>query len=1334
VPQPPDHEIEVFNAALELPTGERGAYLDQVCSGDAGLRQRVEELLQAEDRAGGFLESAAGAPAALAGGIRPLVTPGSKPGDRIGRYKLLEQIGEGGCGVVFMADQEEPVHRLVALKVIKLGMDTKSVIARFEAERQALALMDHPNIAKVLDAGATETGRPYFVMELVRGVKITDYCDQNNLSTGERLEMFIQVCQAIQHAHQKGIIHRDIKPSNILVTVNDPDKIGMPKVIDFGIAKATQGKLTDQTLFTAFEQFIGTPAYMSPEQAEMSPDPSGDIDTRSDIYSLGVLLYELLTGNTPFDTKELLRSGLNEMRQIIRERQPVRPSTRLSQTRAVQPTTSGDSALRIPHSAINPDLDWMVMKCLEKDRNRRYETANGLAMDVQRYLADEPVVARPPSNWYRFQKFVRRNKLAFGAGAAISIVLALGVVVSTSETLRALRAERRQSVLLADARQARENEAGLRRTAQSEAKRAEAAAMDLRISLSTSHLLEGLRLMREDNWNNALAYLVRCLSSNPTNSAALAALTTWLTYHSWPLPDLMIPDARGAHLAEFSPDGRRIVIAWRDGTVRVWDTQIDKWLTEPMKHTNALLSAQFSRDGKRIVTGSFDYTARVWDAQTGQPITEPMVHGGYVYTAQFDFDGKRIVTASSDGTARVWDAQTGQPLVELMKHSSYVSSAEFSPDGERVLTASADKTARVWRAETGQLMQTLTHDGPVHYAGFSPDGKRIVTASADRTARVWDTQTGHPVTNPMVHGGAVLSARFSPDGLRIVTASGGPFAEDASEDHAARVWDAQTGQPLTEPMRHRRTVDFAQFSPDGRRILTGSRDGTARIWNAQNGEPLTESLTQVGSPRFSPDGKRVLTTSAAGAPCLWNVESGRAFGRLLKHSGNIKSAQFSPDGNRVLTASLDKTARVWDAQSGRAVGEPMRHGGYVWSAEFSRDAARVVTASADKTARVWDAETGRPLTEPLQHPSEVISAQFSPDGLRIVTVSADSAAWSKAAVSNASGGLESVTVSAGNAARVWDVRGGQALTGPMAHSSMIVSAQFSPDGNQILTASWDNSARLWDARTGGRLLKLVHGDEIFFAKFNADGSQILTSCRDGSARLWDARTGRLLAARFGHGIFFPRSAQWSRDGTRLLTASDDGTARVWDVRTGERLGEVIHEYPMVSAQFSLDEERILTSSMDRTARLWDARTGQPLAEPWKLGQHGDYHAQFGPGDRRILTSGEDEAWVWDMAPARGPCPDWLLPLSEAISGMVLSPQGLLENTSLERAATLKEIRRRLDKEKDDSDWVIWGRWLLADRATRTISPFSKITVPEYAERQNKEKIPQSSAGQNGRGP
>ena len=443
-----ERELAVFSEARRLPVSQRDAFLNQACAGNAALRRHVQELLRAGDEAGSFLESPAAHPpgADAASRINPI--PSEKPGDKIGRYKLLQQIGEGGCGVVYLAEQEEPVRRRVALKVIKLGMDTKNVIARFEAERQALALMDHPNIARVLDAGATDTGRPYFVMELVRGVKITDFCDQSNLPIRERLDLFVQVCRAIQHAHQKGIIHRDIKPSNILVTVNDG--VPVPKVIDFGIAKATQGRLTDQTLFTAFEQFVGTPAYMSPEQAVMT---SLDIDTRSDIYSLGVLLYELLTGKTPFDQQDLLAAGMDEMRRTIREKEPAKPSTRLTQELVAQAENAKRrEAIETTVHFVRGDLDWIVMKALEKDRRRRYETANGFARDIERFLADEPVVARPQSRLYVFQKTVRRHKFGFATAGALLTVLAAGVVVSTHEAIRSQLAEHQAQVAEASER------------------------------------------------------------------------------------------------------------------------------------------------------------------------------------------------------------------------------------------------------------------------------------------------------------------------------------------------------------------------------------------------------------------------------------------------------------------------------------------------------------------------------------------------------------------------------------------------------------------------------------------------------------------------------------------------------------------------------------------------------------------------------------------------------------------------------------------------------------------------------------------------------------------
>jgi WD40 repeat protein/serine/threonine protein kinase len=1089
-------EEALFEAALKLPPNERAAYLDKTCAGDDELRQRVAVLLTAFERAGQFMkEPAQTVP------FRSL--PIEKPGDRIGRYKLLEQIGEGGCGVVYVAEQEEPVRRRVALKVIKLGMDTKQVIARFDAEPQALALMDHPNIAKVLDAGATETGRSYFVMELVRGIKITDYCEQHQLSPRERLDLFVQVCRAIQHAHQKGVIHRDIKPSNILVTLHDG--VPVPKVIDFGIAKATQGRLTDQTVYTAFEQFIGTPAYMSPEQAELS---GLDIDTRSDIYSLGVLLYELLTGTTPFDAKELLSKGLDEMRRTIREVEPVKPSTRLTQELNAQ-RGKGERKKRgsdaAAHSTLNhqlsTDLDWIVMKCLEKDRTRRYETANGLATDIARHLNNEPINARPPSGLYRFRKLVRRNKLAFGAAMAVTVAAMLALVILVMSNVRIAMAHRAEH---------------------SERQKSDAANRELRHTVSRLELERAEGFFRAGDAALGSAHLAAILRRDPSNPIVASRLLSALLHRSWALrigPPMT--HAQAAETVFFSPDGRHLLSASSDATAKIWDVATGKAIAT-MQHQDQVISARYDSKGTRIVTASADGSARIWNGTNGTALTPALRHEGKVNWAEFSPNGESIVTASADKTACIWDAvggamkrklglhdgqvvmarfhpqtnqvvtgtdtgwvyiwnlDSGEPILRIEPHHFRVHSVAFSPDGGRLAASYDDGAVRLWSAGTHEpIGQGQTHRERVPHVQFSPDSQLLLSASHDGFIRGWDAGAGTPSGLVLSHEGSALFADFSVDGTRIVT---------VSMDNSVRVWDTRTGLPVCQPLRDREAFHYASFSPDGRQLVTASPDGVIQVWDIQPRQYAgieTRFEKRLNSVAFGPSGKTVIAGSADGTARVLDAATGLAFAAPLPHQTAVRFAEFSPDGERVVIATTDGNAYVWQWRTGYRIAGPLQHIKVIWLVRFSPEGTRVATASADGTARVWDARNGQPITPPLTHHGGVLAAQFSPDGGRVVTISED------------------------YTARVWDARTGEPLTQPLLHTDSVNWAEFSPDGKRLITSSRDNTACIWDAQTGRALIPPLHHTRIVLrAGFNSDGSRVLTCSSDLTARVWDAAPAR----------------------------------------------------------------------------------------------------------------------------------------------------------------------------------------------------------------------------------
>jgi WD40 repeat protein len=1103
------------------------ALLRELVQLDAYHRRRRGQAARPADYRARFpeLDPAWLADVAAGEGDRPETVPYQGPAAVgavvAGRYKLLQVIGEGGMGSVFMAEQTQPVKRMVAVKVVKAGMDSKTVLARFEAERQALALMDHPHIAKVLDAGTTEHGQPFFVMELVKGVPLTPFCDERQLSVRDRLQIFQQVCHAVQHAHQKGIIHRDLKPSNILVESHDGRPV--PKVIDFGLAKAVHAlPLTERSLFTQFGALLGTPLYMAPEQAEFS---AIDVDTRADVYALGVILYELLTGTTPLEKKRLAEAAWEEVRRVIKEEEPPTPSARLS-TSATRASVAAQRQTE-PHKLgkfVRGDLDWVVMKALAKERDRRYATANALAADVARFLNHEPVQAGPPTVGYKLRKFVRRHRGPVVAGVAIAALLVLGVAVSTWQAVRATRAEAgTRDALEAEAQQRAEAEhqQGIARVEAEKATRLAADERRAREEGRRNLYVANLRLAQQA-WEGAqVDYMLRLLEDAARRQPGDEDLRGFEWHYLWRLGNPEVQTIRGhthgIHAVAFSPDGRRLASGSWDCMVKLWEVATGKELLTLRGHQGGIAGVAFSRDGKHLASADGVHLVKLWDPATGKLRFTLKGHADRVSGVAFSPDGRHLASASWDGRVKVWEVATGKELLTLQAHRTHVHGVAFSPDGRHLASADGDRAVRLWDAATGLEVRSFKgHRGGVMSVAFSPDGRSLASASADKAVKLWETATGKELFTLLGHSGSVTAVAFRPDGKGLAS---------ASHDRTVRTWEADTGKEVRALKGYPTGVVALAYSPDGQRLASANGDQAIQLWDTAGGN---EVLTLRGHSglldglAFSPDGRRLASCGLDCTVKLWEAASGVELRTLKGHTKRAHTVAFSPDGRRLASSSHDQTVKLWEAASGKEVATLRGHTGDVHGVAFSPDGRLLASAGKDGMVRLWDTSTAKELRTLKGHVKHVNGVAFSPDGRRL-----------------ASSGLDKTV-------RIWRTSDGKEILRLQGHTGTVGGVAFSPDGRFLASSSYDRSVRVWDTE-GGRLLFPLwgHTGRVLGVAFSPDGRRLASAGEDGTVRIWEALSGTELLALKGLSRP-PNRVAFSPDGESVAAACFDGTVRVWE--------------------------------------------------------------------------------------------------------------------------------------------------------------------------------------------
>ncbi len=1034
---------ELFDRAADLPADQQAAFLEEQCAGDRELRAAVERLLHADSEA----------PAAELVLQSPMAAPRPATRDPLfpdtGRYRAVRVLGEGGMGIVYEAEQDHP-RRTVALKVIRPGMASTSLLNRFAREAQILGRLQHPGIAQVYDAGLADNGVPYLVMELVTGVPLDRYAAEQGLDTRSRLELMARVCDAAWHAHERGIVHRDLKPGNILV-----EPSGQPKVLDFGVARGISG-LTVAGGHTEAGQLIGTLNYMSPEQAVADPKAA---DARADVYALGIILYELLAHRLPYSLDGL---SLPEAVRVIMEREPLR--------------------LGIYDSILRGDVESIVAKALEKERGRRYSSAGELADDIRRHLNHESIRARPNSALYQLRKFAVRNRPLVGGVLAVMVALVFGAIVSL---LYAFRAEE-------NSRMARENQR-LERY-QTYRARLAAATMALThhdVAAADRELQAAPEELRGWEWHHLHAQLD---DSSATRSAFELAPRDDNTFVLAYLHNdtLEVTNEAGQRIDSYSPlmgttrrsrfsltsDGRWRFAKSQDaaaGTIRVRGIDHLDAIVQLKNGSDGVFDMDFSPDGTRLAVVSNDRSIHLCDIKTGVEVAHWDRERIDCNEITFSRDGRRLAVASDSAKASVWDVETGK-VSEFDTSSSSVLTVAFDPSGNRLVTGTLDGAVRQWDVETGQEIESPyeRHNGPVTAVAYSPDGERVASAGEDRLVRVWQAKGRQDEAVLHGHSRIIKVLSFSHDGRRLAS---------IDEGQTLHFWDTTTTWPVLRG--HTAYVYPIAFTPNGRQIVSGSWDGTVRIWDAMTGKQIG-SCAEGGFIRsmvIRSDGKKLMTMGdQAQGLSVWDLETQRREKQFDVGDDRATALALRPDGAHLALLGYQNDIKILDANSGQKLFTVPSHvAPHAARRElaYSPDGRFLAGPFQHNLIALWDTKTYRRLKTFAGHSSLVFSIAFSPDGRQLATSSGDS------------------TI------RVWDVATGKCRLTMSGHADEVFALAFHPDGTRLASVGRDRLLHLWDLATGEELVRLPgHTNYIYALAFSPDGKNLISSSGDMTIRLW----------------------------------------------------------------------------------------------------------------------------------------------------------------------------------------------------------------------------------------